>query len=37
MNKHSKHQNSKERKDIVNRNTTTRDTLNYATQEGTMR
>ena len=35
--KHSKHQNTKERKDLVDRNTTTRETLNYATQEGTMR
>ena len=35
--KHSKHQNTKERKVFVDRNTTTRETLNYATQEGTMR
>ena len=35
--KHSKHQNTKERKALVDRNTTTRETLNYATQEGTMR
>ena len=35
--KHSKHQNTKERKDLVDRNTTTRETLNYATQEETMR
>ena len=34
---HSKHQNSKERKALVDRNSTTRETLNYATQEGTMR
>ena len=35
--KHSKHQNTKERKVLVDRNTTTSETLNYATQEGTMR
>ncbi len=35
--KHSKNQNTKERKVIVDRNTTTRETLNYATQEETMR
>jgi|TARA_B100000315_G_scaffold225403_1_gene231614 radical SAM superfamily enzyme YgiQ (UPF0313 family) len=35
--KHSKHQNTKERKTAVDRNTTTRETLSYATQEGTVR
>ena len=35
--KHSKHQNTKDRKDKVDRNTTTRETLSYATQEGTVR
>ena len=35
--KHSKHQNTEERKNKVSRNTTTRETLNYATQEGTVR
>jgi radical SAM superfamily enzyme YgiQ (UPF0313 family) len=35
--KHSKHQNTKERKAFVDRNTTTKETLNYATQEGIMR
>jgi len=34
---HSKHQNTKERSDKVDRNKTTQDTLNYATQEGTLR
>ena len=34
---HSKHQNSKERKALIDRNATTRETLNYATQEGAMR
>ena len=34
---HSKHQNSKERKVLIDRNSTTRETLNYATQEGAMR
>ena len=33
----SKHQNTKARKDTVHRNTTTVETLNYATQEGTVR
>ena len=37
MDKHSKHQNTKERINIVDRNKTTRETLNYATQEGTVR
>ena len=35
--KHSKHQNTGDRKDTVDRNTTNRETLNYATQEGTVR
>ena len=35
--KHSKHQNNRNRKDIVDRNTTNRETLSYATQEGTVR
>ena len=35
--KHSKHQNTRNRKDTVDRNTTTRETLSYATQEGTVR
>ena len=34
---HSKHQNTKERQDKVDRNKTNRETLNYATQEGTLR
>ena len=34
---HSKHQNTKERSEKVDRNATTQDTLNYATQEGTLR
>ena len=34
--KHSKHQNTKDRKNRVFRNKTTRETLNYATQEGTV-
>jgi len=35
--KHSKHQNSNKRKDLIDKNMTTKETLNYATQEGTMR
>jgi anaerobic magnesium-protoporphyrin IX monomethyl ester cyclase len=35
--KHSKHQNDKGRKDKVDRNTTNKETLSYATQEGTVR
>ena len=35
--KHSKHQNNRNRKDAVDRNTTSRETLSYATQEGTVR
>jgi len=34
---HSKHQNTKERFNKVDRNKTNRETLNYATQEGTLR
>ncbi len=33
----SKHQNTKTRKETVHKNTTTVETLNYATQEGTVR
>ena len=33
----SKHQNTKARKETVHRNTTTVETLNYGTQEGTVR
>ena len=35
--KNYKNQNTKERKVLVDRNTTTRETLNYVTQEETMR
>ena len=35
--KHSKHQNTEKRKETVHKNTTTVETLNYATQEGTVR
>ena len=33
----SKHQNTEKRKETVHKNTTTVETLNYATQEGTVR
>ena len=35
--KHQKHQNTKDRKNVVHRNETTVETLNYASQEGTVR
>ena len=35
--KHQKHQNTKDRKNVVHKNDTTVETLNYASQEGTVR